>query len=187
MLNKFKELFMPHELLKGNYGIEREGLRVNDQGELSLKEHPSVFGDKVENSYITTDFAESQIEVITPPFKNVEETYNFANSLYDIVAMEIGNEYLWPQSMPSIVPDDNKIKVAEYGKNHKGKEARLYREKLHLDNCSKTSAKHSLHISQNYPDIPSNRLYDCHSQLHREVMSGEKLTLSCRHFPRIRE
>ena len=115
MLNKLKELFTPYELLKGNYGIEREGLRINDKGELSKNNHPSVFGDKVDNSYITTDFAESQIEVITPPFKNVEETYNFTNSLYDIVAMEIGEEYLWPQSMPSIVPEDDKIKVSEYG------------------------------------------------------------------------
>ena len=49
MLKKLKELFTPHELLKGNYGIEREGLRVNDKGQLSLKDHPSVFGDKVDN------------------------------------------------------------------------------------------------------------------------------------------
>ena len=83
MLKKLKELFTPFELLKGNYGIEREGLRVNDKGELSLKDHPIVFGDKVDNIYITTDFAESQIEVITPPFKTIEETYNFSKSLYE--------------------------------------------------------------------------------------------------------
>ena len=35
MLNKLKELFTSDELLKGNYGIEREGLRVNDKGKLS--------------------------------------------------------------------------------------------------------------------------------------------------------
>ena len=48
---------------------------------------------RLENPYITTDFAESQVEVITPAFTNIEETYNFLNALYDIVAMEIGDEY----------------------------------------------------------------------------------------------
>ena len=123
MLNKLKELFTPYELLKGNFGIEREGLRVNDKGELSEKEHPSVFGDKVNNSYITTDFAESQVEVITPPFQDPKETYNFSNALYDIVAMEIGDEYLWPQSMPSIVPNDDEIRIARYDDNEKGTDA----------------------------------------------------------------
>lgn len=130
MLDQFKRLFKNYELLSGNFGIEREGLRVDKSGQLSFVEHPKVFGDKVDNSYITTDFAESQIEVITPPFKDVKETYNFANALYDIVAMEIGDEYLWPQSMPSIVPEDEKIKISKYGDSEKGKEAQLYRENL---------------------------------------------------------
>lgn len=130
MLNKLKELVTPYELLKGNYGIEREGLRVDDNGQLSERDHPEVFGDKVVNSYITTDFAESQVEVITPPFSNIDDVYNFSNALYDIVAMEIGNEYLWPQSMPGIVPSDEKIRIAEYSKSDKGREARLYRQSL---------------------------------------------------------
>ncbi|WP_160693214.1 bifunctional glutamate--cysteine ligase GshA/glutathione synthetase GshB [Clostridium sp. C2-6-12] len=159
MLNKFKELFTSHELLMGNYGIEREGLRVNDKGELSEKEHPSVFGDKVKNSYITTDFAESQVEVITPPFKKPKETYNFANSLYDIVAMEIGEEYLWPQSMPGVVPEDSKIKIAEYGDNNKGKEARKYREKLIEKYGGKRQIICGIHYNFSFSDDLIIKLY----------------------------
>lgn len=159
MLNKFKELFTSHELLMGNYGIEREGLRVNDKGELSEKDHPSVFGDKVKNSYITTDFAESQVEVITPPFKNPKETYNFANSLYDIVAMEIGEEYLWPQSMPGVVPEDSKIKIAEYGDNNKGKEARKYREKLIEKYGGKRQIICGIHYNFSFSDDLIIKLY----------------------------
>ena len=170
MLNKFKELFMPHELLKGNYGVERESLRVNDKGELSEKEHPSVFGDKADNSYITTDFAESQIEVITPPFKSVEETYNFTNSLYDIVAMEIGEEYLWPQSMPGIVPEDNKIKVAEYGDNEKGREAQLYREKLIGKYGGKRQLICGIHYNFSFNDDLINKLYN--SQISNEFIKN---------------
>ncbi len=170
MLNKLKELFTSDELLKGNYGIEREGLRVNDIGELSEKAHPSVFGDKVDNSYITTDFAESQIEVITPPFKTVEETYDFVNSLYDIVAMEIGEEYLWPQSMPGVVPEDNKIKVAEYGENDKGKEASLYREKLIEKYGGKKQLICGIHYNFSFSDELINKLY--RSQECNELLSN---------------
>ena len=163
MLNKLKELFTADELLKGNYGIEREGLRVNNKGKLSLKDHPSVFGDKSNNRYITTDFAESQIEVITPPLKNVEETYNFLNSLYDIVAMEIGEELLWPQSMPIAIPEDNKIKIAEYDQNDKGKEARLYREKLIAKYGGKKQLICGIHYNFSFDDELLNKLYNSQS------------------------
>ena len=128
MLKSIKGLFKSAELLKGNYGIEREMLRVTKEGKLSNLVHPESFGDKSKNPYITTDFSESQIEVITPTFKTVEEAYNFTNALYDIAAMEIGDEYLWPQSMPCDIPDDDKIPVAIY--SEESKEAQIYREKL---------------------------------------------------------
>ncbi|MFW2488953.1 bifunctional glutamate--cysteine ligase GshA/glutathione synthetase GshB [Clostridium chromiireducens] len=166
MLGKLKELFSPQELLKGNFGIERESLRVNDKGELSLISHPSVFGDKIENGYITTDFAESQIEVITPPFKNIEETYNFTNALYDIVAMEIGDEYLWPQSMPGIVPDDDKIRIAEYGENNKGKQARLYRQSLIEKYGGKKQLICGIHYNFSFSDDMITKLFNNKKHIH---------------------
>ena len=63
MLENIKRLFPPKELLKGNFGIEREGLRCDESGNLSMKNHPKVFGDKLSNPYITTDFSESQMAV----------------------------------------------------------------------------------------------------------------------------
>ncbi|MVX65823.1 bifunctional glutamate--cysteine ligase GshA/glutathione synthetase GshB [Clostridium chromiireducens] len=166
MLGKLKELFSPQELLSGNFGIERESLRVNDKGELSLISHPSVFGDKIENGYITTDFAESQIEVITPPFKNIEETYNFTNALYDIVAMEIGDEYLWPQSMPGIVPDDDKIRIAEYGENNKGKQARLYRQSLIEKYGGKKQLICGIHYNFSFSDDMITKLFNNKKHIH---------------------
>lgn len=170
MLKKLKELFTPCELLEGNYGIEREGLRVNKKGELSQKDHPGVFGDKVSNIYITTDFAESQVEVITPPFKNIEETYNFTNALYDIVALEIGEEYLWPQSMPGVVPDDSKIKVSEYGENEKGRGARLYREGLIEKYGGKKQLICGIHYNFSFSEKLINRLY--HSKIDNKLFNG---------------
>lgn len=131
MLQNLKELFNGKELLKGNIGIEREGLRVNENGTLSKENHPSVFGDKLKNPYITTDFSESQVELITPTFKSSEDTYNFLNNLYDISVLEIKDEYLWPQSMPCIIPEDESIiKIASFNDSIEGIESRVYREKL---------------------------------------------------------
>ena len=131
MLQNLKELFNGKELLKGNIGIEREGLRVNENGTLSKENHPSVFGDKLKNPYITTDFSESQVELITPTFKSSEDTYNFLSNLYDISVLEIKDEYLWPQSMPCIIPEDESIiKIASFNDSIEGIESRVYREKL---------------------------------------------------------
>lgn len=117
----------PYELSQGNFGLEREALRVNRNGEIAHTDHPSVFGDKLSHPYITTDFAESQVELITPTFSTPAKAHEFLTALYDIVALELGDELLWPQSMPAIV-DETRITVATYGPD--GESARLYREHL---------------------------------------------------------
>lgn len=128
MIDILKDLFKPSDILKGNFGIEREGLRVDTDGLLSRNLHPKGFEDKGENPYITTDFSESQIEVITPTFDTSEKVYNFTNILYDIVALEIGDEYIWPQSMPGIIPKkDSDIPIARFtGEKQSASEYREY-------------------------------------------------------------
>ena len=114
MLKIMKSLFTEQELLRGNFGIEREGLRIDVEGKLSKKPHPIAFEPKMCNPYITTDFSESQLELITPTFSDIKDTYKFLNVLYDIVSIEIKDEYIWPQSMPSIIPEDKDIPIAEF-------------------------------------------------------------------------
>ena len=64
--DNIKGILTPEEILRGNFGFEKEGLRVNNKGELSITPHPTIFGDKLKNPYITTDFSESQVEIVTP-------------------------------------------------------------------------------------------------------------------------
>ncbi len=130
MLYQLKEYFIKEELLGGEFGVEREGLRTTPAGKLALSNHPEIFGNKLLNPYITTDFSESQVELITPTFKTTEEVYHFLCGLYDIVALEIGEEYLWPQSMPCDIPEDEHIPIAKYENCDECKKARLYREEL---------------------------------------------------------
>ena len=130
MLDVIQSLNYKEGLLRGSYGIERETLRVDEVGKLALTKHPEVFECKINHPYITTDFSESQIELITPPLKTVEEVYSFVNSLYDITVLELKNEYLWPQSMPCSIPDDDLIPIADYGHCESGVGASDYRRKL---------------------------------------------------------
>ena len=157
MLEKIKNLFISNEILKGNYGIERETLRVDNDGKLAMTLHSEEFGDKANNSYITTDFSESQIEVITPAFDNIEETYNFTRALYDIAAMEIGDEYLWPQSMPCIIPEDEKIPVAKYSEDNKASEE--YRENLLKKYGGKKQLISGIHYNFSFDENIIKRLY----------------------------
>ena len=55
---------------------------------------------KLKNPYITTDFSESQVEMITPVCSSIEEAYDFLNNLDGIIALALKGEYLWPQSNP---------------------------------------------------------------------------------------
>ena len=84
------------DLLQGKFGLEKENVRVDQDGKLALTPHPQAFGSKTENPYIQTDFSESQIEMITPAFGTIDETYRFMEALQDIVTMELNDEYLWP-------------------------------------------------------------------------------------------
>ena len=53
-----------HLLREGCFGLEKENVRVNQDGTLALTPHPAVFGDKGKHPYITTDFSESQVEMM---------------------------------------------------------------------------------------------------------------------------
>lgn len=65
-----------HLLREGCFGLEKENVRVNQDGTLALTPHPAVFGDKGKHPYITTDFSESQVEMITPPLPSVGELWD---------------------------------------------------------------------------------------------------------------
>ncbi|WP_268625189.1 bifunctional glutamate--cysteine ligase GshA/glutathione synthetase GshB [Paenibacillus alvei] len=101
------------DLFRGQFGLEKENVRVDHEGKLALTPHPKSFGSKTENPYIQTDFSESQIEMITPSFDSIEETYGFMEALQDIVSLELDGEYLWPSSNPPILPDEKEIPIAK--------------------------------------------------------------------------
>ena len=118
-----------NEILEGSFGIEWESLRAKGDGKLSLTPHPAVFGDKLTNPLITTDFSESQIEIITPTFNTIEKAFDSFSLLSDLVNSSLPeDEYLWFQSIPCILPYWDQIPIAQY--SDEGVESQKYREDL---------------------------------------------------------
>lgn len=148
--------------LDGLFGLEKENIRVDQAGNLALTPHPEVFGNKLKHPYITTDFSESQVEMITPPLPEIGQAIGFLETIHDIVSLELKDEYLWPQSIPPILPSDQYIPIANYDEYEK--EAREYREFLAEKYGSKNQLFSGIHFNFSYSEKLLELLYRNNNQ-----------------------
>jgi len=125
MKNYFKE--KPELINQVRQGIERECLRTLKDGKASLLPHAKELGSKLTHEHITTDYAENLIEYITDVHSRTETLLEELESLHAYTVKNIEGEVLWPSSMPSILPEEDKIPVADYGKSNTGMLKKLYR------------------------------------------------------------
>ncbi|WP_297596148.1 bifunctional glutamate--cysteine ligase GshA/glutathione synthetase GshB [uncultured Cetobacterium sp.] len=153
-----KEHNLSNLLKLGNFGIEKENLRTDLTGNLALTDFPIEFGNKLNNPYITVDFSESQIEMITPTFQKLEEAYNFLQNLNDIVTTTLKNEYLWPQSIPCILPDETLIPIAKFDGEY-GIEVAKYRKKLAEKYGKKLQLLSGIHFNFSFSEDLLKSLY----------------------------
>lgn len=109
-------------------GLERETLRTDARGMLALSPHPGFLGSKLCHPLITTDFSESQLELITPVCGSVEETLDQLNDTHRFVYSGLGDGLLWPTSMPCSLP--NEIPLAQYGNSNLATLKQTYRHGL---------------------------------------------------------
>jgi glutamate--cysteine ligase len=117
-------------LCGGLKGIEKESLRVDVDGSLSEQQHPTGLGSALTNRYITTDFSEALLEFVTPAFATTWETLCCVCDLHQYTYSQLGDEMLWPASMPCRVPDDDDIPLAGYGTSNVGQMKTIYRRGL---------------------------------------------------------
>lgn len=111
-------------------GIERETLRVTPDGHLAHTPHPAVLGKALTHPWITTDFAESLLEFITPVDGNIDHMLDFLRDIHRYVARHLGDERMWPLSMPCFIGNEQDITLAQYGSSNLGRFKTLYREGL---------------------------------------------------------
>lgn len=116
-------------------GVEREGLRCTSAGVLSEAPHPASLGSKDDNPFITTDWAESQIELITPPCGSAVECHDFLETLTDIALREMAlrDELLWPLSTPCALPETERILSARFEDASENARRRKLREKYPVE------------------------------------------------------
>lgn len=99
---------------QGSFGIEKESQRICADGSIVTTEHPKVFGNRSYHPYIQTDFAESQLELITPPQKKLEDSLRWLSAIHEVVLRSLPEqEFLFPLSMPAGLPNEDQIKVAQ--------------------------------------------------------------------------
>ncbi|WP_341936660.1 glutamate--cysteine ligase [Marinimicrobium sp. C2-29] len=118
-------------LLKGILrGVEKESLRVSPDGGLSQTEHPRALGSAMTHPHITTDYSEALLEFITEPFNRVSDLLRQLDDVHRYTYSVLGEERLWPASMPCSLKGDEGIPVARYGSSNSGLMKTVYRRGL---------------------------------------------------------
>ena len=112
-------------------GVEKEGLRANGDGTLALTSHPAGLGSALTHPHITTDFSESQLELITGVHVDDGSCIAELTEIHQAVVHAIGDELLWGTSMPCRLPArDDDIPLGQYGRSNIGTAKTVYRQGL---------------------------------------------------------
>jgi glutamate--cysteine ligase len=112
----------------GGRGIEKESLRVDQDGRLAATPHPIGLGSALTHPWITTDYSEALLEFVTPPQQSTWETLQFLCDIHQFVYPRLpDDEMLWATSMPCAVGGDASVPVAEYGPSNVGRMKHIYR------------------------------------------------------------
>ncbi len=117
---------------QGLRGIERETLRVDEHGRLAATAHPLAWGAALTHPHITTDYAESLVEFITPAMHDASDVLTELDHAHRFAFSKMGNEMLWTNSMPAALPAESEITIAWYGKSNIGMLKHVYRRGLAL-------------------------------------------------------
>lgn len=108
-----EDLYIRKHILDGMFGLEKESLRVLEDGTFSHTSHP--FGD---NDFIVRDFCENQTEINTRVHKTAEEAIQELQEHYGMIQEIVSGlpvrEYIWPFSNPPYIRNENDIPVAAF-------------------------------------------------------------------------
>jgi glutamate--cysteine ligase len=135
----------------GRFGIEKESLRVS-QSILSRKQHQQSMGSPLCHRYITTDFSEAQLELITPPLIDKKMGLNFLENIHHFVSHKIEDEIVWPFSMPPFIQSETEIPIASYGSSNLALFKTTYRNGLSHRYGRTMQAISGIHFNYSLPE-----------------------------------
>jgi glutamate--cysteine ligase len=136
-------------------GIEKESLRAQPDGALALTPHPAALGSALTHPHITTDFCESQVELITGVHASVESCLAELTQIHQFVYRSIGDEMLWVASMPCGLPPDETIPIARYGSSNIGRAKSVYRMGLGHRYGRRMQTISGIHYNWSLPGLTS--------------------------------
>lgn len=113
-------------------GLEKETLRVSHEGGLAQTPHPSGLGSALTHPYITTDYSEALLEMVTPPANDIKSVLNFLHDTQQFIYNQLDDELLWATSMPCVVAGETSIPLAQYGSSNAAQMKTVYRRGLGL-------------------------------------------------------
>jgi glutamate--cysteine ligase len=157
-LSQRLDAISPDRLRAMRRGIEKESLRSQPSGSLALTPHPAGLGSALTHPFVTTDFSESQVELITGAHTSVEASLNELTQIHQAVYRALHNEMLWVSSMPCGLPGDETIPLARYGTSNVGRAKSVYRMGLGHRYGRRMQTISGIHYNWSLPGL-SNQEY----------------------------
>ncbi len=148
------------EILKGiRRGIEKESLRVRSDGTLSSRPHPAALGAALTHPHITTDFSESQLELITAAHQRVDACLEELTEIHKVVYRAMDDELMWAGSMPCNLPADDAIPIGRYGSSNVGRAKSVYRMGLSHRYGRRMQTISGIHYNLSVPGTSSEQYF----------------------------
>jgi len=150
---------LPAARLQGmRRGIEKESMRSRPDGLLALTPHPTGLGSALTHPHITTDYSESQVELITGVHGTVEGCLDELTCIHQFTLRTLaaqGDETLWVSSMPCGLPTDETIPLGRYGGSNVGRAKSVYRMGLGLRYGRRMQTISGIHYNWSMPELSS--------------------------------
>jgi len=147
------------QLLGIRRGIEKESLRSKPDGALAMTPHPADLGSALTHPHITTDFSESQVELITGVHAGVQACIDELRDVQKFTLQSMGDELLWVSSMPCRLPADDAIPLGQYGGSNVGLAKTVYRSGLGYRYGRRMQTISGIHYNWSMPDVSSQAYF----------------------------
>jgi glutamate--cysteine ligase len=140
-------------------GIEKESLRCEPDGALVRTPHPAGLGSALTHPHITTDFSESQVELITGVHAGVQSCIDELRQVQKFTLQSLGDELLWVSSMPCKLPADDAIPLGQYGSSNVGQAKTVYRSGLGYRYGRRMQTISGIHYNWSMPGLSSEAYF----------------------------